>query len=353
MSLKSVLFRGARAAGVTTLVARSRWRRARLLILCYHGVSLQDEHEADPELYVPPAHLRGRLAALRAGGYVVLPLGEAVARLRAGTLPPRSVALTFDDGTRDFAEVAVPILAEFDAPATVYLTTYYCDHALPVFNTAARYLLWRGRDRGVDVGPVLGLDRRVPIATPAERAAAWDAIAAHMTAAALDAAGKDALLRRLSAAVGVDHDAFLATGMFQQMTPAQVRDLPRPLVDVQLHTHRHRTPRDEALFRREIVENRDRIAAYEAGAAPPPVHFCYPSGDYRGEFLRWLPALGVETATTTVPDIATADSHPLLLPRFIDTCAVDATTFGAWVAGLAALLPKRRAHRLDPARLGA
>jgi hypothetical protein len=52
-----------------------------------------------------------------------------------------------------------------------------------------------------------------------------------------------------------------------------------------------------------------------------------------------------------VPDIATAAAHPLLLPRFVDTTDQSDEAFEAWVSGAAALLPKRRAYRLDPARL--
>jgi hypothetical protein len=51
---KSLLVAAAGVGGVGALVGGSRWRRSRLLILCYHGVSLGDEHGAAPELYIPP-----------------------------------------------------------------------------------------------------------------------------------------------------------------------------------------------------------------------------------------------------------------------------------------------------------
>ena len=59
---------GIRAAGGFRLFADSEWRRRRLLILCYHGVSLQDEHEWNPELFVTPAFLRRRFEILRDRG---------------------------------------------------------------------------------------------------------------------------------------------------------------------------------------------------------------------------------------------------------------------------------------------
>lgn len=37
------------------------------------------------------------------------------------------IAVTFDDGTSDFAEVAVPILAEYDVPVTMYVATEFVE----------------------------------------------------------------------------------------------------------------------------------------------------------------------------------------------------------------------------------
>jgi len=92
---------------------RTRWRRNRLLILGYHGVALDDEHHWDPELYMTAAVLCRRLELIRDAGCRVLPLDDAVRRLYAGDLPPRSVALTFDDGGYDFYARAFPIVEAF------------------------------------------------------------------------------------------------------------------------------------------------------------------------------------------------------------------------------------------------
>lgn len=343
MTIKTTIFSATRRGGLNEAVLRSPWRGNRLAILCYHGVSLADEHEALPELYVPADHLRRRFETLRRGGYAVLPLGEALERLAAGTLPPRSVALTFDDGTRDFALLAAPMLAAFGFPATVYVTTYYAERAWPVFNTAMRYLLWAGRAGGADLSDLFG----VPFRLDRGAAPSWPDLLGAVERAGASAADKQAMLARTAERVGVDFEAFLAGGQFAIMTPADLAALPRPLVDVQLHTHRHRTPRDRALFTREIEDNRASLSRVGAG---PLTHFCYPSGDYSAAFLPWLASCDVASATTCVPGLASARSHPLLLPRFIDTSLTPDATFRACIDGVADLLPRKRAFRLDAQR---
>lgn len=69
------------------------------------------------------------------------------------------------------------------------------------------------------------------------------------------------------------------------MNPQEISEIAKDGVDVQLHTHRHRTPDDEALFQREIEDNRRRI---ESLTGRSPQRFCYPSGVYRQEFISWL-----------------------------------------------------------------
>ena len=327
----------------------SEWRRRRLLILCYHGVSTADEHEWNGELYIPPTLLRQRLRYLREHQYNILPLNEACEKLTNGTLPPRSVAITFDDGARDFASTAVPILRELDVPATVYLTTYYSDVRLPVFDVVLSYVLWRGRHVRVDLSSLC--DTRAPLwaQTPDERAHATRILHACAVARGLDATGKNALVASVAARLGVDYDEVLASGVFQIMSPNDVASLPADLVDVQLHTHRHRTPRNRELFMRELHDNASRIRAIRDARRLD--HFCYPSGDYDGAFLAWLREAGVEYATTTLPGLASPDHDPLLLPRLIDTAARSELAFEAWASGLADLFPKHRTNRLDRSRL--
>ncbi|MBV9266146.1 MAG: polysaccharide deacetylase family protein, partial [Acidobacteriaceae bacterium] len=123
-ALKRTALQALRSGGVYSRSANSHRRRQELLILCYHGVSLRDEHEWAGHLFVSPQRFQRRLAALRELKASVLPLAEGLKRLKSGSLPPRAVVITFDDGFVDFVGQAVPLLREFQLPSTLYLTTY-------------------------------------------------------------------------------------------------------------------------------------------------------------------------------------------------------------------------------------
>src|ERR1039458_1036468 len=154
-----------RGCGIFKWVMNSHWRHERLLILCYHGTSLEDEHLWRPRLYIQPQKLEQRLESLKEGHFSVLPLGEALQRLRAGTLPARSVALTFYRGTYDFLRQAYPLLKHYGFPVTVYQTTYYTSVERPVFNLICSYMLWTRRGEGNAKGGGLGLEGGLDLRT--------------------------------------------------------------------------------------------------------------------------------------------------------------------------------------------
>jgi peptidoglycan/xylan/chitin deacetylase (PgdA/CDA1 family) len=336
--IKRATLSAARSLGLFEIVGKSEWRRQRLAILCYHGISLLDEHEWDTKLFHSPAQFRGRMELLRAGGYHVLPLEEGLSRLAQGTLPDRSVAITFDDGLYDFAAVAVPILQEFGFPATIYVSTYYAEHPWPVFPPWCRYILWQARDRTLDLAAVVGTGSRIPLGGSGPREHAFHVINEHCNKLGMDGAAREQLAKHLESHLGVDAAPLRARRILHLMTPSEIATISRAGFDVQLHTHRHRTPRELALFDDEIRHNRTLL---EQWAGAPANHFAYPSGVHRPEYLGRLSALGVKSAVTSESGLSTASSNPLLLPRVIDQQSLDNAEFEAWLCGIRAMLPSR------------
>jgi peptidoglycan/xylan/chitin deacetylase (PgdA/CDA1 family) len=323
-------------SGVFRLVAASRWRQQRLLILCYHGLSLKDEHKWR-SLFVTPALFRSRMEILASGGYTVLPLAEATKMLSGGILPPKSVVITFDDGFHDFHEKAFPVLREYGFPATVYQTTYYADYPYPVFNLVLSYLFWRGSGHKLDGAP-FGVSGTFDLSSPANRECAVTEFYEFARNRDYSPALDDELAARIAAQLDVDYAEILRLRMLQLMTPQQLAEIAVGGIDVQLHTHRHRTPLDEALFIREIRDNRQWIATKIGNQT---THFCYPNGQYRNEFLPWLRAEQVRSATTCEYGLATRQSELLLLPRLLDSMDLTDIDFEGWLAGFSSLLPHR------------
>jgi peptidoglycan/xylan/chitin deacetylase (PgdA/CDA1 family) len=324
--------------GLTDRLASSLWRRQRLLVLCYHGISLSDEHRWHPHLYLSQTVLSARLEMLRRHHCTVLPLGEAVERVARKDLPDRAVVITFDDGYYDFRARAFPLLREYGYPVTVYLTTMRCEHNYPIVHLLLSYVLWRCRDGTLDGRGLPGLGHGCyPLGTAKQRAAVVAAVDAESRRAKLSRTQKDQGLAQISERLGFRYDDLVASRILTLMNPAEVAEMAGAGVAIELHTHGHRTPEDPELFRREILENRSRI---EAMTGRRPIHFCYPSGCYRPAYLPVLASEGVVSATTCEPGLVTSVSNPLLWPRFVDTMGVRAGDFEAWLSGTAALVAR-------------
>jgi peptidoglycan/xylan/chitin deacetylase (PgdA/CDA1 family) len=115
-----------------------------VVVLIYHRVGTASGLELD----LPVDLFAAQAEVLAASGRVV-PLGDALAGLDgpvdgrdtgAGSDP---VVITFDDGTADFVEHALPILERHRLPMTLYAATAFIDEGRP-FPGDGRPLSWRG-----------------------------------------------------------------------------------------------------------------------------------------------------------------------------------------------------------------
>lgn len=86
-----------------------------MLVLCYHGIS-----ETWPDqVAIEPDRLRWQVARLLRRGWRPVTFGEAV------LAPPaaRTLSITFDDGLRSVHRLALPLLRDLGAVATVFVPT--------------------------------------------------------------------------------------------------------------------------------------------------------------------------------------------------------------------------------------
>ena len=120
-----------------------------VVVLAYHRVGALTPMAVDlPDpLFAEQMHL---LVETRR----VVPLGEAL-ELLADPEPPEvdPVVVTFDDGTADFLDHALPVLRDLAIPATLYVATAFVDEGRS-FPHEGRPLSWAGLREAVDSGLV-------------------------------------------------------------------------------------------------------------------------------------------------------------------------------------------------------
>lgn len=96
-------------------------RRGRVAVLCYHSVHASKRTSSvSPDLFAQ--HLEWLAEHCE-----VVPLADIPTRARTARGDRPVVALTFDDGFRDNADTALPLLASHDMPATFFITSGLVD----------------------------------------------------------------------------------------------------------------------------------------------------------------------------------------------------------------------------------
>lgn len=281
---------------------------ARLTILIYHRVLPSPDPGRPGDIH---AALFRRQMQLLAGCCTVMPLPEAVARLRTGTLPARAAALTFDDGYADNLVVALPILQTLGLQATFFIASDYLDGGrmwndtvIEAVNRSARPE-WDLEDLGLGRHALGGPEGHKAVCDQLVRAIKY-----------LPAAERDRLAGEILRRADIDPAALPRELM---LTSVQVRALHAAGMTIGAHTASHpilaRTTPEEA--RLDIERNRGRL---EALIDAPVRLFAYPNGkpgqDYAPEHVALVRSLGFDAAVSTATGVATRQSDPWQLPRF-------------------------------------
>lgn len=330
------------AAGVPAL---ARWRNSeRLAILMFHGV--EGEPLSPPCDYVNDAvTLRRQLKYLRRH-FRVLPLQEALERLRDGTLPRRAAALTFDDGTRNLAVHAAPVLRDLQLPAAVFLATGPMGTGEALWPDRLWIAFAATTLPEIDLTPV-GLGMR-SLRHPDDRNDTRNEVVQHFKQ--LPDAERIGWVQWLVAVLGPEPDA--TGGPFELLSWDEARVLASDgLVSLYPHTVTHpilACCADEKV-EYEISES-CRAVARETGCAP--VVFAYPNGGERDFDTRAKAVLrrnGIPWALSTIGGFADRDSDPLALPRIGIGPATSLALFRLkvsgfnlrWLHDLAAKVPRR------------
>jgi peptidoglycan/xylan/chitin deacetylase (PgdA/CDA1 family) len=277
------------AAFVELLERAARPREGVLPVLAYHRV---DDSERSPGLFpglvsATPAQFVEQVGFLTSR-FRLLSVEELLAVRRGqDRVPPRSVLVTFDDGYRDFAEHAWPILRRHGVPVVLFVPTAYPDRPERSF--------WWDRLYSALIATARRNELRTPIgplalASEADRILAFRQLRAYVKS--LPHQEAMALVEELSAALGAGdgRSAVLGWRELRSLADEGVTLAPHS----RTHPLLHRLPPESA--RAEIAGS---VEDLEREIGPTPPVFAYPGGGETDEVARLLAAEGLEVAFGT------------------------------------------------------
>jgi peptidoglycan/xylan/chitin deacetylase (PgdA/CDA1 family) len=283
-------------------------------IFMLHHVRPRREGDFQPNhhLEVTPEFLRAMLAHLHGRGIDVVTMDEVHRRLIERNFSRRFACFTLDDGYRDNREFALPVMREFDAPFTVYVTSDFAQGSGRLWWIALEMVIAKAAQIEATIGGAAC--RLKTSALPAKQAAFCRL---HDWLRALGEHDMQREVAALCARHGVDQAAIcreLCMSWGELKAFAQ-----NPLVTIGAHsiTHCNLAQQSEAIAKEELAASRRRI---EEALQRPVVHLAYPYGDKSAAGPREFAlagALGYRTAVTTRPGMVFPENadHLTALPR--------------------------------------
>lgn len=278
----------------------------RLSILNYHRVMLEPDPMRPSEPTVEQFDWQMKLLSKYC---TPLSLSEGLARMDSGSLPPRAVCVTFDDGYADNEEYALPVLQRWGVPATVFVTTGYLNGGRMWNDTVIEAIR-------LAKGPTLDLDKiglgTYTVTDQNSRVIAADSLINEIKHwAPLERKNAVSLVEVLEMNGELPSDLM--------MTHSQLKNLSNTCVDIGAHTETHPilATLDSTHAKAEIQQPK---AELEKIIGRPIEHFAYPNGkpgiDYREEHRDMAKMAGYVSAVSTQWGVADKHSDRWQLPRF-------------------------------------
>lgn len=317
------------------LFALSRWlTRKNIRILGYHGIWLGEGHFGN-FLFMSPAKFAQRMRRLKELNMPVISIDEALEGRREGTLPDCATVITIDDGWYSSYKYMLPELERNQFPAVLYVTTYYSDKQVPVFNVALQYLFATTKVRILDSQKInIGYSSKVDLTSFKEKSSFIGSLQEHASRLPSEEE-RQQLLALLAKELELSYSSIVNNKLFHLASEEQLSEMVQCGLDIQLHTHRHRISVDGVdCLEQELVDNKSKLAIV---SGRPLLHFCYPSGIYDQSFWPTLEKLDMVSATTTESGLVNKKSHSYALPRILDGEDISDIEFEAEMSGFGEL----------------
>ncbi|GLH78713.1 hypothetical protein SSBR45G_36220 [Bradyrhizobium sp. SSBR45G] len=255
-------------------------------------------------LEVTPDFLREMLSHLRDNDIEIITLDELHHRLVERNFERRFACFTFDDGYRDNRDFALPVMREFEAPFTIYVTSEFAEGRGRLWWVTLELVVAKAQEIEIEIG---GLALRLDASSPTAKCVTFQRL--HDWLRSLP--GEHDIHRELGALCtrhGID-EASICRELC--MSWDELRALSaEPLVSIGAHSisHCNLAKQTEETARIEIAESRARI---ERELQRPVLHMAYPYGDRAAAAQREFvlaAASGYKTAVTTRPGMIFAES---------------------------------------------
>jgi peptidoglycan/xylan/chitin deacetylase (PgdA/CDA1 family) len=323
---KILILHIARLLGLFALSRRIT--RNYLRILCYHGIWQGPEPHYGDYLFMSAKRFAQRMALLKKQGYQAITLADACLRLKNGTIGPRDIVITVDDGWASTYQHMLPVLKRHAFPATIYITTYYASAQKPVLNVMIGYLVSRAKCRP-DFSRIFA-DHHFDTSSDDQLIKQLSKLVDELP----DLNNRCAEVEHIGAILCVDVNELQTHNTFMLMSPKDINQAYNSGFDIQLHTHTHRIHNfNPDRLKDEINLNRSHLSE-TIGCEPTGfTHFCYPSGQYHPMMFDLLREAGIESATTTEFGLNPPHSNPYALKRILDCESFTNIEFLARLSG--------------------
>jgi peptidoglycan/xylan/chitin deacetylase (PgdA/CDA1 family) len=310
-------------------------------VLAYHSIIRAPFLERVLGIGMTPERFR-RQARWLAENYEVLDI-DAVVEIAEGRRPEpeNAVAITFDDGYRDTAEQAWPILRELGLPATVFLSTAAVAGECELWADALTWWLDRSscpRLR-LELPPAAGVGSLdLPLDRQGKRQAA---LVLRRILKRLPDAQRRELLQRIHQALESPRGS--PRSELPLMTPEDAARLAAEGMRVESHGHQHTilSRLDDEELRGDLDSSREAITRWTGRA---PTHLAFPNGgpeDFDQRVCSAARELGFHAAWTFIPGVVRRGADPLRLPRY-GLFEMPLARFDLELCGLLERLRRRR-----------
>lgn len=324
-SLAALLWKPPRAG--TKLAEGRNHHAGKVTILCYHRIVAdiaRAEQETEFGMVTSVETFRRQMELVRERREV-LSLNEAAAVLRGErSLTRPTMVITFDDGYRDFYDLAWPVLRELRLPATVFVPTAYIGSGQMLDHDRFYLYVMKARSRGLSL--------RVPLAKAGlseeklgELCSELNPIRVYSQLSHLPLALRERSLQCLDDFVGDRQEENL--NGFSLLDWEMAREMASAGISFGAHTDNHAvlTHEEPQTVEREILRSKQ---ALEERLGRPTRHFAYPTGRYNAAVKEAVARAGFEVAVTTKRRLNQRGDDLLALGRI---CLCEESTRG--VAG--------------------